>query len=142
MEMKTFLEDLKKIVKRNPKGRAYDEKGQFYPDPTPVAPPIGYVPEVSMFDRVRDMVRREMSKAADEQGFETFEEADDFDVDDDAELKSPYELVFQPEPDGPKYPEPEKDPVPSPKPPEPAEGGEGGGHKEPPPKPPEKPGKA
>lgn len=47
-------------------------------------------------DRVREMVHAERTRlAAIEAGYETFEEADDFDVDDDTfDPKTPYEEVF------------------------------------------------
>lgn len=94
---------LKGIVDAHPKHRPFDEAGKFYPDPTPVAPPIGYVQEPSMFDRVREMVRRETSRVAADKGFESFEEANDFDTDDyEEEPFSPYEeIVEQLYPDGP-----------------------------------------
>jgi hypothetical protein len=53
------------------------------PDPTPVAAPISMRKSPSIFDHVRDMIRREMSEAAEAAGYESFEDADDFDVDDD-----------------------------------------------------------
>lgn len=99
---KGYWEKLKAICSKHPKGRPYDDKGQFYPDPTPVAPPIGYTPEQSMFDRMRELVRREISQGAAQEGFETMEEADDFVIDDDVEPFSPYEVIVeQALPDGP-----------------------------------------
>lgn len=110
-EFKEYWDKLRRIVKSHPKGRAYDENGQFYPDPTPVAPPVGFDPsEIDMFERVRSMVRREMSHAAQAEGFETFEEADDFDVDDEVEPFSEYELIVeQAYPDAPiRQPDPDQ----------------------------------
>lgn len=98
MEKDTFKEywdKLKKIVSKHPKGRPYDENGQFYPDPTPVAPPIGYVQEPSMFDRVREMIQRDASMRAQAAGFESFEDADDFYIEDDIEPFSPYEEILE-----------------------------------------------
>lgn len=47
----------------------------------------------SLAQKIQRMVRFELSQSAAEQGHETFEEADDFDVGEDAdELRSPYEL--------------------------------------------------
>lgn len=68
---------------------------------TPVAPPIGYIKQPSMVENIRDMVRREMSIAAAEAGMETFEEADDFEVGDDYDPRSPYEELFDPPPNLP-----------------------------------------
>lgn len=67
-------------------------------DPTPIAPPIGYKKQPSMVEIVRDMVRSEKLKAeAEAAGFESFEEADDFDIPDDpVQLRSPWENDFDP----------------------------------------------
>lgn len=102
-----FWDAVKSIVSAHPKGRPFsvDANGRdvaFIPDPTPVAPPIGYNPEPSMFERMREMIRREMSAAAASQGFESFEESDDFNVEEDEAPFSPYELILeQAQPDGP-----------------------------------------
>lgn len=78
--------------------KAGDHRKVFeWPDPRPVAPPIGYVPEMSLAERIRAMVRSEhLRYAAMQGGMETFEEADDFDVDDDFDPSSPYEMFFDP----------------------------------------------
>lgn len=65
------------------------------PDPVPMSPPVGYRAQPSMADVVREMVRGElMRRAADEAGVESFEDADDFDVDDDYDPSSPWEQDF------------------------------------------------
>lgn len=76
--------------------KAQDTKKAFeWPDPRPMAPPLGYQPEMSLAERIRAMVRSEHVRyAAMQSGMETFEEADDFDVDDDFDPTSPYELFF------------------------------------------------
>lgn len=67
------------------------------PDPTPVAPPLGYIRQPSLTERIRDMVRSEhLRRVAEESGAETFEEASDFEVGDDYDPSSPYEEVFEP----------------------------------------------
>lgn len=69
--------------------------GQEMVDSTPMAPPIGYKPQESMIDIVRRMVRSEkLAAEAEMAGRETFEEADDFFVEDDDSYdpRSPYEL--------------------------------------------------
>lgn len=54
------------------------------PNPTPMAPPVGYRKLPSMVDHVREAVRSEMFRRdMERQGKETFEEADDFEVEDD-----------------------------------------------------------
>lgn len=67
-------------------------------DPTPIAPPIGYVKAPSMVEIVRDMVRGERLRSeALAAGAETFEEADDFDIPDDPpQLRSQWENDFEP----------------------------------------------
>jgi len=71
--------------------------GREKPDPRPLAPPVGYIKQPSMWEQVREMVRRELSDAAVEVGAESFEEADDFEVG-DFDPRSPYEEVFDPTP--------------------------------------------
>lgn len=67
------------------------------PDPTPIAPPIGFVRQPSLTEQIRSMVRSEQLRhAADAAGAESFEEADDFDVGDDFDPRSPYENEFDP----------------------------------------------
>lgn len=63
------------------------------PDPTPVAWPAGVRRPETLAEQIRRMVRLHVSQMAQEQGFESFEEADDFDSDDDDEFRSPYELT-------------------------------------------------
>lgn len=145
VQPKGFIERLAKLVKAHPKGKPLDPvTGQLLPDPTPIAPPIGYFQEESMFDRMRRVVRAELSAAAAERGGETFEEANDFDIEDDIpEPFSPYEeyMLFKGEPT------PDEDdkvearaaaPAPSKDAPAAAGGGEEGSHnKEPPAAPPQ-----
>lgn len=85
-----------RIVSR-PTEAKLNEAGQEILDPVPMAPPVGYVREPSMADRIRDMVRGEhLRLAALSAGQETFEEADDFEVGDDFDPSSPYEDTFDP----------------------------------------------
>lgn len=85
---------------RNRHRRAYlDEFGHEKLDATPMAPPVGYVKAPSLVERIREMIRSErLAMEAAQQGFETFEEADDFDVGDDFDPRSPYEEYFDPTP--------------------------------------------
>lgn len=74
-----------------------DEFGREWVDPTPMAPPVGYKPPLSMVDIVREQIRVHMSQVARANEMETFEDADDFDVeDDDYDPTSPYEYNFDP----------------------------------------------
>lgn len=78
-------------IKRHKKGMPLNDQGQLVPDPTPMAPPIGYKKTESMVEIVRRQVRL-ASLEAQAAGAETLEQSDDFDVGDDPELRSPYEL--------------------------------------------------
>jgi len=68
--------------------------GKEYPDPLPLEKP-SRLRLPSQVERMRAIVRREMSMAAASQSLETFEEADDFELE-DVEWTSPYEEVFEP----------------------------------------------
>lgn len=96
-----------------------DERGREIPDPNPMAPPVGYFRQPSMFDNLRGMIAHYHRDLA-EQGLETPEEADDFDVGDDFEPSSPYEHDFDPPADGPPIPAPapaaSSPPLPAPEP--------------------------
>lgn len=78
-------------IRAHPKAMPLNDRGQLVPDPTPMAPPIGYKPQPSMVDLIRKEVLR-VSQEARRAGFESEEEADDFEVGDDFTPSSPYEL--------------------------------------------------
>lgn len=95
------LEDIraKRLKRSQPR---LDGKGREILDPVPIAPPVGYVKQPSLAEQMRAMIRSENLRAhAEQQGFETFEEADDFDVGEDVDvvMQSPYEFEehFDPE---------------------------------------------
>lgn len=75
-----------------------DEAGAEVLDTTPMAPPIGFKPgSKTMMEIVREMVISEkLAQDARSAGYETFEEAEDFDVDDDYDPHTPYENDFDP----------------------------------------------
>lgn len=75
----------------------YDEKGREILDPQPLAVPAGFKKPAPLADQVRRLVRAQLSDIAASQGYESFEEADDFDVDDEPLLQSDWETVFDPE---------------------------------------------
>lgn len=83
----------------------YDEHGNEIPDQTPVEVPLSFKKPLTLAEEVRRMVRNELSQVAENQGAETFEEADDFDVEDDDDLAfmSPYEILEMSD-DGPNPP--------------------------------------
>lgn len=72
-----------------------DSHGIEHPDPTPIEIPTRLRVPQRQVDRIREMIRQEMSQAAAASGVETFEEADDFYME-DVEFSSPYEEVFEP----------------------------------------------
>jgi len=80
--------------------------GRERPSDVPLAPPLGYVKQPTIHERIRDMVRSEhLRREAEAAGAETFEEADDFDVGDDFDPSSPYEGDFDPLPPPNQAPE-------------------------------------
>lgn len=78
----------------------YNKNGEEILDPTPVAMPIDFKRPIPLEDRIREMTRKEMSLWAQSNGEDSFEEADDFDIEDDSNLidhHSPWEEDFDPE---------------------------------------------
>lgn len=69
-----------------------DSRGHEVLDDTPVALPTKFKRQ-SWIDNMREFVRQELSRQALQQDYETFEESDDFDVDDDPEIRSRYEIT-------------------------------------------------
>lgn len=76
--------------------------GAEIPDDTVMEPPLGFIQQPSMMELIAQMVRSEhLRRAAEAEGFETFEEADDFEVEDeDNEPMSAYQMEdgFEPIP--------------------------------------------
>lgn len=75
----------------------HNEKGQEIVDQRPVAMPVGYKKPEPLADTIRRLIRVEASEEAMRNGQETFEEADDFDVGEDYDPTSPYEMDFDQE---------------------------------------------
>lgn len=70
----------------------YTKDNRFeIPDPTPIELPVGFEHPEPLEEMIARMIRVAGQNAARE-GFETFEEADDFDVDDDETIESEYQL--------------------------------------------------
>lgn len=76
-----------------------DKYGREVTDPIPVAPPVGFMQTPDLKDIIRDMLRSEqLRRAADTEGVDTFEEGEDFDIDDDPlDPETEYEAEFDPE---------------------------------------------
>lgn len=72
-----------------------NEKGQEIPDPTPIAIPAGITRPPTLQETIQRFIRNDaIRRHLETQGIETFEEADDFDVPDNLDPSSPYELVY------------------------------------------------
>lgn len=65
----------------------------------PIDPPVGWNPQPSLFETIRNLVRDEnLRRDLEAQGLETFDEADDFDVPEDPFPQSQYEVPSDLEP--------------------------------------------
>lgn len=115
--------------------------GKEYGDPVPMSPPVGYNPPPDLMTMIKTMLHNEeFMRRLNEEGVDTFEEAGDYDVEDDPpDPATPYERFFDPPPvqkvpqgDAPGTP---PSPAPGPTTPAQTEGG-GGGSPEPAPAPP------
>ena len=73
-----------------------NEEGQELPDPTPMAPPVGFKREPPLHERIRAMVQHEFLRARAEADFESPEEADDFVIDDDGDDPRDARFALQP----------------------------------------------
>lgn len=81
----------------NAKGKPLTDGGAEIPDSTPLAPPVGYEKRDTIAEQVRRMVQSQLlARDLAAAGAETFEDADDFDVGDDYDPTSPYEVNFDP----------------------------------------------
>ena len=90
---------MKDFEEETPMYGSLDERGWEIPDPTPVEIPAGFSRPESLEAMVQRMVRTRVSDIAAEEGFETFEEADDFEVDEEDYVNdpsTPYEEDFDP----------------------------------------------
>jgi len=73
---------------------ALNDKGHEVLDPTPMALPIGATRPESLQDQIARMVRSQFMLQRQAEGFESPDEADDFDVEDDEDgFHSPWELT-------------------------------------------------
>lgn len=77
-------------------GFRLDEFGREVPDPKPMAMPSGFRRPETLQEQVARLVRSRLSEIALEQGAESFEESEDFDVDDEFDPNTPYEEFFDP----------------------------------------------
>lgn len=80
-----------------------DEFGREILNPVPVAPPIGYQAEQSMMDRITEQLLARQRILAEDAIQESQEDAEDFDVGDDFDPMSRYEVVVMAD-DAPRLP--------------------------------------
>lgn len=87
--------------------------GKEETDPTPLAPPVGYNAPPDLMTMIRTMIQSEaLRQELAKQDFETFEEADDFALEEDPiDALTEYEKVFYPPPSAPPGPTPSADPL-------------------------------
>lgn len=81
------VERLRKLVRS-----IIAEDGLEYPNPEPAHVDVTPRPP-TLQEQIRRILRTELSDQVAAQGGETFEEALDFDVDEEPELRSPYEVA-------------------------------------------------
>lgn len=100
------------MIEERPTSSTLDENGHEIPDSRPLMPALKLKREPSLAERIRQMVRSDrLAEEARNAGHETFEEADDFEVGDDYDPESPYEMDFDPRPQAaPPQAEPAKQP--------------------------------
>lgn len=89
------------------KSSVLDKRGYEVNNPKPLFIPVDGRP--SLRDRIKRMIRQELSDQAFDKGFETFEQSNDFDMDDEFETdmeKTSYqmqdEILSQPPPESPE----------------------------------------
>lgn len=76
----------------HPDGKKYNAAGEELMDPTPVALPMHFRRPESINDMMKRLIKTHLSKAAAAENSESFEEADDFNVEgEEKEPTTPYE---------------------------------------------------
>ncbi len=78
----------KKQIRKQP--RDYHKE---YLDPTPIEIPVGFQKAEPLRDSIKRMVKEEFSVAAERSDMETFEEADDFENEEEDEFLTPYTVM-------------------------------------------------
>lgn len=80
---------MEKVYKTTDKYNRFNEDNQEILNPTPIAPPVGYKPTLSLVEQIRQQVR--MHKHMEDTEPESEEEADDFDIVEDPIVESRWE---------------------------------------------------
>lgn len=73
-----------------------DGEGREIPDPNPMEIPAGMKRPETLAEQVQRLVRTSISNHAAMNGMESFEEAEDFDIEEDFDPSTPYEVEFDP----------------------------------------------
>lgn len=87
---KERIAELEAAMAAHPKGRPM-VGNRLMPDPNPVAAAVGYKRQPNMVDIIRQQVEA-LSRDAAAQGHDSIEEANDFDVGDDVDPSSRFEI--------------------------------------------------
>lgn len=66
-------------------------------NPVPVAPPVGYVKEPTVMEMINAQVKKHLALLRDDEELDTEAEAQDFNIGDDYEPYSPYEILMSDE---------------------------------------------
>lgn len=73
-------------------GNKYNDKGEELMDPTPVALPMTFRRPESIGDMMKRLIKNHLSRAAEAESKESFDEADDFDIEgEEKDPITPYE---------------------------------------------------
>lgn len=77
-------------------GQFFNKSGEILPDDTPMNLELQLNPPLSLEERVSRLLHsRQLADLANSQGLESFEESEDFDVDDDFDPQTPWEQDFE-----------------------------------------------
>lgn len=88
-------DEVEDISSLHPKRHTLTPDGRELVDSTPIAPPIGYKRQPSLAEQMRQLIYQSQLQG-NQDGPESFEDADDFEVGDDYDPSSPYEAEFDP----------------------------------------------
>ena len=88
--------DIEKVFVKAEKSTEWTIEWSYYnpseiSDPIPVELPIGFQQPESLASQMRRMIKNEVSRAAEEQGFGSFQDEDDFELDE--EILTNYEMT-------------------------------------------------
>ena len=91
--MKKIVKKMKEIVYRDPrKVENLTPCGSEQVDPKSAVVALPFGEDQNLHQMVQRMISNKLSNIAGEQGHETFEEADDFEISDDPAVETPWEL--------------------------------------------------